>query len=181
MKNQTHELIYALLENGDCVLFLNGNVILTKESWERGERHPEDVGEQLGRALNVPMTRVSLPVPASDEWQWTDVYEMIPPVEKVEVKPFETRQITRFQLLHSGHNATGYTAEAERTGDEGIYEEARISVFHAEDCVADVLAGLSESGEPRFLITCGGKGDGDHNIAVYPLRELRFAVDTQYN
>lgn len=181
MKNQPQELIYVLLENGDCVLFLNGNVIITKENWERGERNPEEVGEQLARALNTPLAKVGMPVPKADEWQWADVYEQLPPTEKVEEKPFETRQVTRFQLLHNGHNATGYSAEACRTGDEGIYEEVRISIFHAEDCVADVLAGLSESGEPRFLITCGAMGDGDHNIAVYPLRELRNAVDTQFN
>lgn len=181
MKNQPNELIHVLLDNGDSVLFLNANVILSKECWERGERSPEDVGEQLARALNVPLAKHAMPVPKDEEWQWLDVYELLPPADKVEVKPFETRQITRFQLLNQGHNAAGYTAEATRTGDEGIYEEARITLFHEQDCVADVLAGLSEAGEPRFLITCGGMGDGDHNIAVYPLRELRHAVDTKFN
>jgi len=88
--------------------------------------------------------------------------------------------IPRFSLMYSGNNPNGYIAEASRTGDTGIYEEVRISVFNPNrdnTCVGDVLVGLTKSGELRALVTANGDGDGDHRIAVYPLRPADQAVE----
>lgn len=92
------------------------------------------------------------------------------------------RKIEAFSLMHTGSNPGGYLAAASRTGDPGIYEEVRISVLHPElGSVGDVLVGLTEQGEPRMLITHNGEGDGDHAIAVYPLKPKDEAVDIHYN
>jgi hypothetical protein len=176
----SYKLIHVTLSNGDTATFLNDTTIITRESWEREGALPEDVATQLSRALNVEVVRFDIETPKEDDWNWLDVLEALPEVEDIKVKPFETKEITRFKLLHDGNNSAGYSAEASRTGDAGIYEEVRISIFHEDDCVADVLAGLSSDGEPRILVTHGGDGDGDHRIAVYPLREISKAVDVDF-
>lgn len=80
--------------------------------------------------------------------------------------------IPRFNMLHSGDNPGGYTAEASRTGDAGIYEEVRIGIFKGGDreCLGDVLVGLTEEGEPRVLVTTDGKGEEEASFVIYPLR-----------
>lgn len=89
--------------------------------------------------------------------------------------------VPRFELMHSGANPLRYQAEAIRTGDAGIYEEVRISVFDCSDsCVADTLVGLTEAGELRVLVTSDADGDGDHRIAVYPTRSADTAVDVHW-
>lgn len=87
-------------------------------------------------------------------------------------------RIEAFPLMHSGENPGGYMAEAARTGDPGIYEEVRISILHPDrGCVGDVLVGLTDQGEPRMLLTHNGEGDGDHVIAVFPLKPVDDAVE----
>ncbi|KVV40762.1 hypothetical protein WT27_12585 [Burkholderia territorii] len=89
--------------------------------------------------------------------------------------------VPRFELMHSGANPHRYQAEAIRTGDAGIYEEVRVSVFDCNDtCVADALVGLTEAGELRVLVTTDADGDGDHRIAVYPTRSAAAAVDAHW-
>lgn len=86
--------------------------------------------------------------------------------------------IPRFALMHSGSNPLRYQAEAVRTGDAGIYQEVRISVFDREDiCVADTLVGLTEAGEIRVLITADGDGDNEHQIAIFPTRGAANAIE----
>ena len=45
------------------------------------------------------------------------------------------------------------------------------------NCVADILIGVTKDGEPRVMITTGGDGEGDHDVAVYPLRKRENAVE----
>ncbi|WP_321967218.1 hypothetical protein [Burkholderia cepacia] len=86
--------------------------------------------------------------------------------------------VSRFRLMHSGINPHQYEAEVARTGDAGIYEEVRISVFDRDaNCVADTLVGLTEHGEVRVLVTAGGDGDNEHQIAVFPTRSADTAIE----
>lgn len=95
----------------------------------------------------------------------------------------EGGKIPRFTLKHGG-KSFGYVAEAARTGDDGIYDEVRIGVFKSDApnvCVADVLVGLTEDGEIRFLATTDGEGDGDARVAIYPQRRHDQAVDRNFS
>lgn len=80
------------------------------------------------------------------------------------------------RLSHSGKNPVGYTADVARSGDPGIYDELRVGVYDGDNCVADVLVGLTEKGEPRVLCTVNGDGDGDPQVAVFPLRPVDDAI-----
>lgn len=86
--------------------------------------------------------------------------------------------VPRFRLMHSGTNPHHYEAEAARTGDAGVYEEVRISVFDRNaSCVADALVGLTEDGEVRVLVTTDGNGDNEHQIAIFPTRGADTAIE----
>jgi hypothetical protein len=95
-------------------------------------------------------------------------------VEKVADKPEEN--ILRCEAMHSGQNPQGIRLEGELTGDEGLYQEMRISAFKGDDCIGDVLVGLDAAGELRVLLTADGGGDGDHAIYVFPQRPAGEAV-----
>lgn len=85
--------------------------------------------------------------------------------------------IPRFEMCHSGQNPEGYKVEAMRDGDPGIYNELRVGVFDKTGaCVADVLVGLTDGGEPRVLLSTDGDAD-TQKIAVYPLREAAEASE----
>ena len=92
--------------------------------------------------------------------------------------------IERFSLCHTGNNPESFTAEAGRTGDyepdtgRSIYEEVRIGLFRGDstDCVADILVGLTETGEPRVIVSADGNGDS-HAFALYPMRKADVASE----
>lgn len=89
----------------------------------------------------------------------------------------EIAGIPRMALRNERNNPHGYTVEACYTGDPGIYDELRISIFDREDdCVGDVLVGLSADGEPHVLVTADNDGDDDHPVTVYPCRAIDDAV-----
>lgn len=93
--------------------------------------------------------------------------------DKVETDMANNTSITRLNLLHNGANPQGIMADAEITGDAGIYNEIRMSAYDKEgNCIGDVLMGLDEKGELRVLLTTGGDGDGDHSVAIYPTRNI---------
>jgi hypothetical protein len=76
-----------------------------------------------------------------------------------------------FELMNEGKNPEGYTANAIRSGDSGIYNEISVCIFNKESkCIGDILIGLTQHGEPRVLVSKDGDCDGD-KIAVYPLRK----------
>jgi hypothetical protein len=69
------------------------------------------------------------------------------------------------------------TAEAEIEINEP-HRELRVGVKNADGVyVADVLIGLSPEGELRVLLTTDCEGEGDHEIAVFPLRQRAFAIE----
>lgn len=84
--------------------------------------------------------------------------------------------IPRFELRNDSSNPEGYTVNAQRDGDAGIYDELRVGVFDRDgSCVADVLVGLSGDGEPRVLLSTDGDADRQ-KVAVFPLRSFDEAV-----
>ena len=92
--------------------------------------------------------------------------------------------IERFAMCHVGENPGGYFAEAARSGDyipatgEAIYSEVHVNIFQSgtEHCVADVLIGLSSTGEPRVLISADANGD-DPAFCIYPTRPVAEAME----
>jgi len=93
-------------------------------------------------------------------------------------------KIERVPLRYQGNNPQEIRVEAEveyNPGEGGRdYQELRISFFKGVDskqCVADVFIGLNEHGEIRILTTTNGEGEGDHSLAIYPLRPLDHAFE----
>ncbi|MCK5307118.1 MAG: hypothetical protein KAJ73_00770 [Zetaproteobacteria bacterium] len=112
-----------------------------------------------------------------DLWQCEKCSEYSWVKEKVKINMANNMSITRLNLLHNGANPHDIRADAEVTGDVGLYNELRMGAYGPDgECIADVLMGLDEHGELRVLITTDGKGEEDHNIAVYPLRDVNQAI-----
>lgn len=78
--------------------------------------------------------------------------------------------------LHSGQNPQGLGIQAHPCGDAELYHELRVGVYKKDDCLADILVGLTEAGEIRVLISAGNDAS-TQKIAVYPQRELHEAID----
>lgn len=97
------------------------------------------------------------------------------PVSTASAAP-EAPLVDRIVLNNDGKNPSGYTADAARSGDPGIYDEIRAGVYQGTKCVADILIGLTPAGEPRVMVTVDGKGDDGPQIAVFPLRSAENAV-----
>lgn len=75
------------------------------------------------------------------------------------------------ELMNEGNNPHGYTANAALAGDSGIYQELSVCIFNKEsECVADILIGLTQAGEPRVLVSTNAESDSD-KITVYPMRD----------
>lgn len=92
-------------------------------------------------------------------------------------RPVAKQAFKIFKMANDGKNPENYVIEAGRSGDEGLYNEFRVSILDKDgECVGDTLIGLNEAGEPRVLVTTDGEGDGAHQIAVFPLREANEAV-----
>lgn len=73
-------------------------------------------------------------------------------------------------------------AHITRSGDRGIYDEVGISILKGEECVADILIGLDgDIFKPRVLVTTGGDGNGDKDLAIHPLKPKWKAVDMTYS
>lgn len=88
----------------------------------------------------------------------------------------ESENLDRFDLANAGENPGGYSADAARSGDKGIYNEIRAGIYHGDVCVADVLIGINPAGEPRVMCTVNGDGDNGQQIAIFPLRSADDAV-----
>jgi hypothetical protein len=92
-----------------------------------------------------------------------------------------TKRPWKMRIRRDGLGSTDFTAEASAVTD-GLNSEFRVSILRGlgrrdQRCVADVFIGVDTKGEPRVLITDNGDGDGDHRIAVFPLRHRTKAVE----
>lgn len=76
-------LLYVSMENGDEVLYVNQNVILSREADEKGLCLPE-FAARLSRALGTSLRRATVPVPDVPEWTWDDVLESVEMVSSAE-------------------------------------------------------------------------------------------------
>lgn len=81
MKNP--ELILVKLGNGDSAVYLNAKPIYFLESFEvagsRQARLPSFLAETLAEAMGVDLQIVEMDEPKDAEWNWDDVYELLPP------------------------------------------------------------------------------------------------------
>ncbi|WP_054287151.1 hypothetical protein [Gulbenkiania mobilis] len=70
---------------------------------------------------------------------------------------------------NDGSNPKGLYAEVGTSGDAGIYDELRVTVFNRHGvAVGDILIGLDDEGQLRLASTSDGDGNGDHTIAIHP-------------
>lgn len=88
-----NEVIVVTLSNSDEALFVNGATILSVDSWEKG---PDlvDVAKLLAEQLEVPLQTVEMPVPSDSDWNWSDVYELLPPSTKEAAKTGTSNEIS---------------------------------------------------------------------------------------
>ena len=71
------ELECVVLENSDAALFLNGEVIYSLDANDEGQSAP-DLGRAIASALGVSMGYVEMAVPLDSDWNWNDVFELLP-------------------------------------------------------------------------------------------------------
>ena len=77
---ETPVLIVATLSNNDVALFVNGLAIISSEE---EESNPSVVGADLAEAMGVQIVDVFVDTPANDDWDWSDIYALIPAEKKV--------------------------------------------------------------------------------------------------
>jgi len=74
------EIVAVTLANGDCALYLNGNVVYSVEACDKGDpANPVELGIKMATALEVTPHAVEMAVPKDEDWNWEDVYELLPP------------------------------------------------------------------------------------------------------
>lgn len=83
-----NEIWHVSIENGDTCVYLNGTVILSVEAWENTTANTKDIANAMGVALNIPVHELEMAVPLDDDWNWDDVYELLPdPAELARAAP----------------------------------------------------------------------------------------------
>lgn len=71
------EIILAILSNQDAALFVNGTLVSTFDMAET-ETLAINTANKLAGALDTPVHRFDIDVPTDDDWNWNDVYELLP-------------------------------------------------------------------------------------------------------
>lgn len=73
------EIILVELRNGDAAIFLNSEVVYALEAENTG---PCAIvtANNIAEALGVEVLAVEMDVPADGDWNWGDVYELVPSV-----------------------------------------------------------------------------------------------------
>jgi hypothetical protein len=72
------KLILVTLANGDAALFVNGDAVVQYDASFGGDR-PATIGDSLAAALQTKLHVISMDVPLDEDWNWNDVYELLPP------------------------------------------------------------------------------------------------------
>lgn len=130
----------------------------------------------LAKATQLEVQHLEFNFTLNPLWNWAEILELIPETDargriaSQATNVFNT-SICEFKLLNGGKNVRNFTTNAMRSGDTGIYDELSVAIFDAnKECVADILIGLTEEGEPRILVSSDGNSAGDKMI-VYPMRD----------
>ena len=90
---------------------------------------------------------------------------------------FTNAKAFEFPARYDGKNPRKIILHAEPLcGDEPYQEIAIQAKLPDGTLVADIVFGVNDAGEVRAICTTGGDGDGDHDIAVYPERNVSAAV-----
>lgn len=72
------EILVVTLNSGDCAIFVNGDPIV---QYEPADDDGVDIGEALSLIQSLGFavpSSIDMPVPDDDEWDWSDVYRLIP-------------------------------------------------------------------------------------------------------
>lgn len=101
------EIVVVSLRNGDSALFLNGQVIYSVKANNKGDPDsPLDLGMKMATALGITPHAVEMSAPKDVDWNWQDVYELIPTFDS------DTDPATN-AIPVSHWNSTQYGAEVE--------------------------------------------------------------------
>jgi len=96
---------------------------------------------------------------------------------------YETEALYRYEKDDPNGNPLGLKFEVYKAGENGLYNEIAVDCLDSKgENVGSVYIGLDQDKKDmRILLTTDGDGGGDQKIAVYPMRPLSEAVDTNYN
>lgn len=102
---------------------------------------------------------------------------------KPDTKVYETEALYRYEKEDQNGNPFGLRFEVHKAGENGLYNEIAVDCFDRKgEIVGTAYIGLDiDKKDMRVLLTSDGDGGGDQKIAVYPMRPLFEAVDSNYN
>ena len=133
------ELICVVLENNDAALFLNDVLIYSLGANDEGQTAP-DLGRSMESALGVQMRYEEMAVPLDEDWNWNDVLELIPvmdrqepEVEEVEQQGFDEIQQCVIQHYEKGEFSHLSPSDVEDCGD-GLLKFLLVELSKQEDC-----------------------------------------------
>lgn len=72
------EVIAVNLRNGDAAVFVNGATVYSIEAIDRRTIEPAALAARLAEQLGVEPVSIEMDVPSDEDWQWEDVYELLP-------------------------------------------------------------------------------------------------------
>jgi hypothetical protein len=98
------EIISVTLSNGDVALFVNSDAVLQLDAQDAGQ-NPAEVGKYLAEALGVELQEINMDVPTDEDWNWNDVYELLPPAEKLSDSGADAASRMCDRLLNSEEHA----------------------------------------------------------------------------
>ena len=102
---------------------------------------------------------------------------------KPDTKVYETEALYRYEKDDPNGNPLGLRFEVHKAGENGLYNEIAVDCLDSKgELVGSVYIGLDQDKKDmRILSTVDAEGTGDHVLAVYPMRPLSDAVDSNYN
>ena len=78
---------HVLMSTGDECLLVNNNVIASLDADEFSDVRLIDIGKNLSDAIGVPLLMYEMNPPPDDDWNWSDVNEILSPEAAVTLAP----------------------------------------------------------------------------------------------
>uniref|UniRef100_A0A6M3ILR0 Uncharacterized protein n=1 Tax=viral metagenome TaxID=1070528 RepID=A0A6M3ILR0_9ZZZZ len=143
----------------------------------------ERLTEKIDRANSLQHSRKNHTIPAED---WSELYQLTAEAKAIihenKTLIYKTDAMYRYEKTENG-NPLELRFEVHKAGENGLYNEIAIDCFDSKgELVGSVTVGLCQNKKDmRVLSTAYGEGGGDHVIAIYPMRDMPEAVDSNFN